>query len=405
LRQRTRFALFGLAVALLLAFPRARATAHPIDEVQSQALIDLQSDDGRQFDALIFLTRAHLEAVESLLTDLQLPEQARVQELASSVRGAFSFSDCALEHVAPDRQLVERANGQWLGFRFLVRCPTPMDRLELRREQYSRDKTRTTLLWTIDVKGREQVQALIPPHLSALTVHLGSGAVVAQTRGGKAATLKDTAPGLSPAQPVPPGDFPQPGDRYHPTRPPDTVLWAWAEEGALHLLFGPDHLIFLLTLVLAAASFRGLVAGVTGFSLGHLTSMAAAMVLHWPPVPLLDVVIGGTIALSAWRAVVDPGAPGWRLAVQCGAFGLVHGLGFGQGLQALTGGTDQLWWPLLCFGAGLDLAQLSWVALAALLWSLWRARRPPTAEQGDRRTAGMLLAVAGIVAGVAAFMR
>ncbi len=388
---------------LLCAVWPAQALAHPIDEIQSQALIDLQSDDARSFDTLVFLTRAHLESVESLLVDLNLPEAARVHELASAVRAAFSFADCTLEHVDPGKQLVERAGGTWLGFRFRLRCPAKMDRLELRREQYNRDKTRTTLLWTVDIKGRDQLQALIPPHLSALTLDLGTGAVVGQTRGGKANTLKDTAPGLSPAQPVPTGDYPQPGEAYRPARPPDTVLLAWAEEGALHLFFGPDHLIFLLTLVLAAASFRGLVAGVTGFSLGHLAAMAAALVQHWPPVPLLDVVIGGTIAPLAWRAVVDPAAPGWRLALQCGAFGLIHGLGFGQGLQALTGGTDQLWWPLLSFGIGLDLAQLAWVTLAAMLWAIWRARRPPRAEQGDRRVAGLVLGSAGIVAGVVAF--
>ncbi len=401
-------ALWSWALALaaaLAALVPLPGHAHPIDEFQSQALIDLQSDDGRLFDALIFLTRAHLEAVESMLTDLKLPEQARVHELAVSVRSAFSFTDCTLDHVAPDRQLVERANGQWLGFRFRLRCPAAMDRLELRREQYNRDKTRTTLLWTTDIKGREQVQALIPPHLSALTIDLGSGAVVAQTRGGKANTLKDTAPGLSPAQPVPTADFPQPGEAYRPARPPDAVIVAWAEEGALHLAFGPDHLIFLLTLVLAAASFRGLVAGVTGFSIGHLAAMAAAMVNHWPPVPLLDVVIGGTIALSAWRAVADPAAPGWRLAAQCAVFGLVHGLGFGQGLQALTGSSDKLWWPLLSFGVGLDLAQLAWVALASVLWALWRARRPAVAEQGDRRAIGLVLGLAGIAAGVVAFLK
>lgn len=403
MREHGNFSCWMVVASIATCLAPTPARAHPIDEVQSQALVDLQSSDGRQFEVLVFLTRAHLETVETQLTDLDLPEGARRQTLATSVRQAFSFTDCTLSDVHPDRQLIERAGGRWLGFRFALVCPVHMARLELRREQYSRERTRTTLLWTIAVVGHEQVQALIPPHMAAMTVDLGSGAVVAQQRGSKAMALKDTPSGTSPAQARPVDAFPAPTAPFRATRPPTAILLAWAQQGALHLALGPDHLIFLLTLVLAAASRRGLVAGVTGFSLGHLVAMAAALVHGWPPVPLLDVVIGGTIAVAAWRAVVDPGAQPLRLALQCGGFGLVHGLGFGQALQTLTGDLDHVWWPLVSFGVGLDLAQLVWVALAALLWAGWRGRRPAHAESGDRRAVGAVLAMAGVVAGGVAY--
>jgi hypothetical protein len=129
----------------------------------------------------------------------------------------------------------------------------------------------------------------------------------------------------------------------------------------------------------------------------------------WGPVPLLDVVIGATIAWSAWRARHAGAADQHpvRLALVAAAFGLVHGLGFGQGLAQLVGGLDTLLWPLIAFGAGLDLTQLAWVALTAVLWAGARNRwtQRPAGKAGWLKVhagAAYALVVAGVVAGTLA---
>jgi hypothetical protein len=125
--------------------------------------------------------------------------------------------------------------------------------------------------------------------------------------------------------------------------------------------------------------------------------MAAALWQGWSAVTWLDVVIGGTIAVSAWQARRRDGVPAWRLALTSLGFGLIHGLGFGSGLQQLAVGVDNLWWPLLSFGLGLDLAQLLWVAVTALLWRLALAGRDVARWTA---TAAWLLMAAGVLAGV-----
>lgn len=398
--MRPQIAAWGLCLwATLLARP---AHAHPIDEVQSQALIDLQSRDGKTFEATVFLSRAHIEAYAKTLEQLNLPPERFRQELGQTVRQAFSFDGCAQAAVAPDRQVTERAGGQWTGIRFEVRCPQAVAQLKLNREQYNRDKTRTTLLWTVEIAGRDTAEALIAPHVQSLTLDLANGQVVGSQRGGKSVAFKDTVTGQSPADARKADDLPQAGQTYRAQRPPWPILQTWAEEGALHLLTGLDHLLFLLTLVLAAQQWRGLLAGVTGFSLGHLASMAATLRLGLPPLPWVDVVIGGTIALSAWRAVAVREAPAWHLGARSLAFGLVHGLGFGQGLAALTQGVDSLWWPLVSFGLGLDAAQTAWVALGAGAAVLWRGWRGPVGVERARMVVAWGLGAAGVVLGILA---
>ena len=185
---------------------------------------------------------------------------------------------------------------------------------------------------------------------------------------------------------------------------PWSVLLAWFEEGARHLLGGPDHLLFLLTLVLAGRGVRGLTLGVTGFSLGHMTAMGAALWAGYGAPLWLDVLIGLTIAASAWQGRAADGLPHRRLVATSLVFGLIHGMGFGAGLQALVGGVDQVWWPLLAFGLGLDAVQMGWVLLTGAGWALVLRGLDQRGidRQGPQRIVSGLLVAAGLVTAVVA---
>lgn len=384
---------------LVLALAPGRAAAHPIDEVVSQSLIDMQGEDPGHLEVTVFLDRKHLQSYAQVLERMGLPPENSLDDLALTVSHAFSFGPCAVRQNPPGSRYLEKAGGAWVGFRFVIACSGPQSTLTLAREQYSRDKTRTTLLWTVELKGREPIETLVPPHLQTVTVALDGSGVVSSQRGNRALPWKDQVQGASPADPVTGAQMVD-ELRGASTAPPLDILWAWATEGAIHLAAGLDHLLFLLTLVLCASGLRGLLAGVSGFSLGHMSSMAVSLSLGWPALPWLDVVIGATIALSAWQGRGPQVISGRRLMATSVLFGLIHGLGFGTGLQHLTVGVQQLWWPLLSFGLGLDVAQTLWVGLAAALWAAVVRGRDRMWWQAKVARA---LMVAGVATGVVAY--
>ncbi len=203
-----------------------------------------------------------------------------------------------------------------------------------------------------------------------------------------------------------------------------------------HILSGPDHIAFLLALLLAAARWRNVVIAVTGFTVGHSVTLCLAVTgLVQASPPRVEAFIGYTIALVAaetvalrdgyWRvlalaaaaAAAVAGLAAWSLAglparglaaylglglfSACylalageldehtrrsgflGAvavlFGLIHGLGFAGFLleTGLPGGAVAV--PLVAFNLGVELGQLALVAAAlaavALLGRLFRMQR------------------------------
>lgn len=374
------------------------ALAHPIDEVTGEAALDLHSPDGRDFDLTVVLSHTHLEAYTRLVRDLGLPPERDRLELARTVQHAFAFSPCEVQPRTEGPIVTEEASGAMIGLHYRLTCAQPPKTLEVRRIGYRQAKTRTTLYLTVRIADRPGLQWLIPPRLESMTLDLTTGA----TRRGETLRGRMALDSGQGAMPSDTASASLPASRTHAAwwqPPPALLLRAWAQEGALHLLTGWDHLLFLLTLVLAAGRLRALVLAVTAFSVGHLASMTAALLLHLPAPAWWDVLIGLTIAASAWRARQVADRQATTLALAALGFGLVHGLGFGAGLQALTGGFDRLAWPLLSFGLGLDFAQLAWVTLA---WTVWIAARRTAGDQLPRWqvTAAMALMVAGLGAGV-----
>lgn len=167
------------------------------------------------------------------------------------------------------------------------------------------------------------------------------------------------------------------------TRPAarDSTLLSYFQEGVSHLFGGPDHMLFLLVLVIPALYARGglrpAIAGIllpiTGFTLGHaLTLTSAASGLIRPPTQIVEALIAVTILLTAIdnvRAFI----PGPRSAVAF-AFGLIHGFGFASALGALNATGWQMATALLGFNLGIEAGQAALALLAAPL--LYLVREP-----------------------------
>jgi uncharacterized membrane protein len=187
--------------------------------------------------------------------------------------------------------------------------------------------------------------------------------------------------------------------------------------GAEHLLFGIDHILFLLALIVGSRRLRDVVLAATSFTVAHsVTFILAALGVVSAPAAIVEPIIALSIAVVAvwylwriWSDRRDPlalaresaertgrlglGRADWaRLAVVFG-FGLIHGLGFAGAL-----GIDEPFsWPLLSsllvFNVGIEAVQIAIIAVVFPLLVLLR-----------RRSAGLAVAMGGLVAAGVAVM-
>jgi hypothetical protein len=193
------------------------------------------------------------------------------------------------------------------------------------------------------------------------------------------------------------------------------ALWTYAREGALHIWSGPDHLLFLLCLLLpglslAAARRSSSMLGasnlsiepnisipidasaipgstvngsrsaslravgtyalkvVTAFTVAHSITLAAAA-LDWITLPdkLIESAIAASIIVSALLNLRGgEGRQAWKLAL---GFGLIHGMGFANGLRELGLSSSHFIETLVAFNLGVEFGQMAVVLLFGLL--LW----------------------------------
>jgi hypothetical protein len=138
--------------------------------------------------------------------------------------------------------------------------------------------------------------------------------------------------------------------------------------GITHILSGPDHLLFVLGLILIVSSGRTLVVTITGFTLGHTVTLVAASLLRLSlPVPLITLFVALSI-LFLGPEILRAQAGGHSLATErpwivAFSFGLLHGLGFATGLAGIGLRGTELVSALLQFNVGVEIAQLGWLAI------------------------------------------
>lgn len=148
----------------------------------------------------------------------------------------------------------------------------------------------------------------------------------------------------------------------------------YVDIGVDHILPGGlDHILFVLALFLASRRTRSLVLQITAFTVAHTVTLALAATGVIQPSPAwVEPFIALTIAFVAFENVVFRNMTWWRPLVVF-AFGLIHGLGFAGFFGELGLPSGQFWSALLGFNLGVEVGQLSVVALAwCLVWLLKR---------------------------------
>lgn len=162
--------------------------------------------------------------------------------------------------------------------------------------------------------------------------------------------------------------------------PPPTliqIVGQYLHLGFIHIVpDGPDHVLFVLGLVLLTTRMRPLLVQVTAFTAAHCLTLALALYGAVDlPARIVEPLIALSIAYVAVENIFARGLTPWRPALIFG-FGLLHGLGFAGVLTDLGLPTDNRAAALVAFNIGIEAGQLAVIAMAYLLLLHWFKDRP-----------------------------
>lgn len=164
------------------------------------------------------------------------------------------------------------------------------------------------------------------------------------------------------------------GDPLDLGEAPAGAAASYVRLGFEHILSGPDHLLFVLGLLILAP-LRRLFWVVTGFTIAHsLTLAATAFGLVSLPSGPVEILIALSILLLGVEAVRvlngEPSLAARRPWLVSFGFGLLHGFGFAGALAEIGLPSGQELGALLFFNIGVEAGQVAFIAVvlaAALL--------------------------------------
>jgi hydrogenase/urease accessory protein HupE len=155
-------------------------------------------------------------------------------------------------------------------------------------------------------------------------------------------------------------------------------VWAVVKKfipaGVHHILIGPDHLLFLVGLLLLGGSTRQLLVVVTSFTVAHsITLSLAALNIVTPPARIIEPAIALSIVYVGADNILAKGGRdvrGWIAFT----FGFIHGFGFANVLREMDLPRRALGWSLFSFNIGVEIGQLFVVVLVATAFTMLRQR-------------------------------
>ena len=158
------------------------------------------------------------------------------------------------------------------------------------------------------------------------------------------------------------------------------VTRRYVASGIHHIAIGPDHILFVIGLLLPGGTIRRLLAVVTAFTIGHsLTLGLATLGILSPPAHVVEPLIALSIVyVGADNLLVGTRGRDVRFWVAL-LFGLVHGFGFASVLRDTGLAAGALGVSLLAFNVGVEIGQAAIVVVAATALGVLRRRAPAAA--------------------------
>jgi hydrogenase/urease accessory protein HupE len=155
-------------------------------------------------------------------------------------------------------------------------------------------------------------------------------------------------------------------------RPLSEVVSSYIMIGFEHIIpKGADHLLFILGIFLLSVKLRPLLWQVTMFTLAHTITLGLSMngVISLPA-NIVEPLIALSIAYIGFENIFHKSLHRSRLALVF-VFGLLHGLGFAGVLADFGMPEDDFAVALISFNIGVELAQLTVIALAFAAVGFW----------------------------------
>lgn len=362
--------LFGV----LAVFAGQWAEAHEV----RPAIGDIYSENGQlvldlRLSIEPILAGANLEGVEDTNATDQAQDIDRLralppQDLADLVQGAASGIAAALEMRADD--------GVALSPVLQSAQSDPVDNIDLPRE------TRLRLVAELPV-GAQTVSLTWPARFGTLILRQ-QGVEDPYT-----GFLIGTSTGPIPIAGGAPVSF-------------GAALASYIPVGFDHILpKGLDHILFVLGLFFFSTRMAPLVWQISAFTLAHTVTLALGA-LGYVTIPgaIVEPIIAASIVYVAVENLFSDQLNRWRPAIIF-AFGLLHGLGFASVLGDYGLPDGQFIPALIGFNIGVEIGQLTVIALAFLLVVL--AQR---VDEGDvhPQTGQVFYVVMAVVLGMAAVL-
>jgi len=175
-----------------------------------------------------------------------------------------------------------------------------------------------------------------------------------------------------------------------------TVISSYTTLGIEHILFGFDHLLFVLALIIITHGAWSLLKTITAFTLAHSITLSLAVLgyVHFPAPPV-EAVIALSIVFLAVEIIRDQNGiktltarKPWLVAF---TFGLLHGFGFAGALSAVGLPQQDIPLALGFFNVGVELGQIAFILFVLSCirviairkqWPKWVAKVPAYAIGG-----------------------
>ncbi|PHS71865.1 MAG: hypothetical protein COB22_06770 [Cycloclasticus sp.] len=147
--------------------------------------------------------------------------------------------------------------------------------------------------------------------------------------------------------------------------------------GATHMLSGYDHLAFVFGIIFFLTKFRDIVKYITAFTVGHsITLIYATFNAIQINYFLIDAIIALSVCyiafhnLDGFKKYLNVKVP--NMLAMIFSLGLIHGLGLSTRLQQLPLNPDQLLMNIISFNVGIELGQISALAIMLVLIAAFR---------------------------------
>jgi len=160
------------------------------------------------------------------------------------------------------------------------------------------------------------------------------------------------------------------------------VLRTFVRAGIHHIFIGPDHILFIVGLLLLGGTLGRVLRVATAFTLAHSITLALAVLgLVRLPGSIIEPLIALSVVYVGFENLrARAGATDWRVRIAF-LFGLIHGFGFASVLREFGLPHGALAWSLLGFNLGVEIGQVCIVLVVVPLLAALRAGMPRLASR------------------------